>query len=1536
MNAISLPLHQFAPCALASRPGGVTSHFFCSGFPIRELLVLLLLLVATVLPLSAAATTTTAQNGLSCAGARATTSCTAGEFVTTVTISSQSGSCVSGGYYTLTGDVKLNAPNTDRYDIGFFVGENGNAPEASTTVAAGATCSVATFPTTPLPWFSSSSNTCGDFKGSGSDTPTVQNMKVYCQADINGLLAVPYVLTYTQDSSGVCTGPSDVKVGNSSKCNKGTASVSGVTVLPAMTKTNNVSSRVLAGTTTSIAYTVGFSNLNAAPLSAEFTDPPPSGFTVSSITCSSTPSGNCPAACSSGTCSAAAVTAITQGGGLAMSIPAAINTTTPGRLSFVINGSYAAPSAAGTFTNTAKAVVNGYSQTASDTITVVAAPTVAKAFNQTSIQLNGTARLTITLSNSNPVVAISSAAFTDAYPSGLKNAATPNLTNSCGGTATATAGGTSLILSGGSLAANSSCAVSVDVTSATAGTYTNNTGAVSTGNAGSSTGSSATLVVMAPPTVSESFIPSSLPIYSAGCSGCTGVFAVTLTNSNSLTITGAAFADSYSSTSVMNVGAAGWTCTNGTSGAATAVGGGTADGASSLAVSGLSIPANGSCTVSVTVKGMAGGIYYGTNTGSGTAVTTTNAGSATAPIRATLEVKLAAPTVEKSFSPSVVGVGGVSTLTITLSNPSSTVDITGATFTDAYPLGMMNNGPPATTCVAGSVTAPTASSLQLSGATILAGRSCTVSVPVKATTTGNNSLPIGAVTSTNAVANSVASSATLYVAKTLLLTASPSTVPNDGVTPSAIMATITDPAGAAVPGDTVTLICDGSALPKTQSATTGNTGQAGFAITDTQMETVTCTATDSTGLSASVAVTFSSVSSFNAIEVAADAISGHIYTKLAGTAFGLDVVAIAGNRQASSFSGNVKLELLANTGAAGSGYGSDNCPTSAVVVQTIASTALAGGRSTVSFAAVADAYQDVRVRISYLAATPPIIVCSTDNFAIKPAGLVLWTDAYAGWVPGPSPLGRSDQLASFVPSATATPVVKAGREFRLYATTATGTNYSGALTLDSSKLSAQETSQVTSQQGGGVVGTLTPTSLTVNSQTEAKLAANSGIAANASYSEVGYLYLAGTAFRDAGFTSVDGSSDCIQDSAADALVGGKYGCLIGNTASLPLGRFIPDHFGLTGSVTTRSDITITDPAKASSFTYMDEPMKFALTVTAYRYVSPHGEDSDSDRTQNYAGKFAKLDAATLCNGSLAACGDAANYRNWFAPAKDTTCPAGSQCMGLGAVSGSKELWGRLALDIARTNSVQPTSSWTAGVGTFTANIIFKRDPNANTNGPDSPYMLQIGGKPLDSDGVTLPPLNSIDTVHCVNLDLKTGAEEATCKPGDTEANLRRKLFGKDLDVRFGRLRLSNAFGSEKQDLQMYVQAQYWSGKSWVLNKDDKLTELLDTAFVLPDTWKSLTSASAVNLAKGGYGWLTLKSPGTIGSVDVAINLGATKNDRSCLGGLRDGINFGASLPWLRSQNGPCENTYDRDPSARATFGIYSAERKKTVHIRELY
>ena len=162
-------------------------------------------------------------------------------------------------------------------------------------------------------------------------------------------------------------------------------------------------------------------------------------------------------------------------------------------------------------------------------------------------------------------------------------------------------------------------------------------------------------------------------------------------------------------------------------------------------------------------------------------------------------------------------------------------------------------------------------------------------------------------------------------------------------------------------------------------------------------------------------------------------------------------------------------------------------------------------------------------------------------------------------------------------------------------------------------------------------------------------------------------------------------------------------------------------------------------------------------------------------------------------------------------------------------------------------------------------------------------------------------------------------------------------------LRSGRLRLSNAFGSEKSALAMTVQAQYWGGNAWVPSSSDNCSVLpaasivrssyLDNKGASTSAWT--TSASSVAIS-GGSGTLALSapSPASTGSVDIAINLGATTTDQSCLA--THPASTGAALPWLRSLQGSCAATFDRDPAARASFGIYSPETRKTLHVREIF
>jgi len=507
--------------------------------------------------------------------------------------------------------------------------------------------------------------------------------------------------------------------------------------------------------------TVTLTNPNAVAVTgAAFTDSYPAGLV-------NTATANGATSCAGGT-----VTAANGGNALALA-----GATIPAGGSCTVTANVTS-AAAGTYNNSTGTLATGNAGTgvaAAATLTVLQAPTVAKSFTAPTILPGGTSALTVTLTNPN-TTAISAAAFTDNYPAGLFNTATPGASTTCpGGAASATGGGTSLALSGATIPASGSCTVSVNVTSASAGTYVNSTGTVSTGNAGNGSAASGTLVVMAPPTATKVFAPNQIAI------GGTTLLTVTLSNPNSVAISGAAFSDIYPANMVNSASASGaTTCTGGTVTAA--------NGGPSLALSGGSIPAGGSCTVTANVT-ITGAGTFNNSTG---LISTTNAGSGAAAL-ANLNGPQA-PTAAQSFAPASISLGASSVLTVTLSNPNGFA-ITGASFSDSYPVGLVNGAlaSGSTTCAGGTVTAANnGTSLALAGGTIPAGGSCTVTVNVAGSSAGSYTNSTGAISTTNTGSGTAASAVLVVMAPP---TASKSFSPASVLvnTPSVLTITLSNP-----------------------------------------------------------------------------------------------------------------------------------------------------------------------------------------------------------------------------------------------------------------------------------------------------------------------------------------------------------------------------------------------------------------------------------------------------------------------------------------------------------------------------------------------------------------------------------------------------------------------------------------------------------------------------------------------------------------------------------------------------------------------
>jgi uncharacterized repeat protein (TIGR01451 family) len=214
--------------------------------------------------------------------------------------------------------------------------------------------------------------------------------------------------------------------------------------------------------------------------------------------------------------------------------------------------------------------------------------------------------MTITLTNPDSGRAITGAQIVDSYPAGMINVDDANPTalfsNTCGGTATADANGVSASLADGVVPAGSSCSIVVNVVGGS--TATNNTGPVTSNNAQAGSSASATLTVAAgalldAPSVAMSFTPDHVV---AGDIVATSILAITLTNQNPYDITGVSFTDNYPQPLHMANAPSGTILANTCGGALIA-----APNATTVALTGGTIPANDFCVVKIQVYGTSPG-----------------------------------------------------------------------------------------------------------------------------------------------------------------------------------------------------------------------------------------------------------------------------------------------------------------------------------------------------------------------------------------------------------------------------------------------------------------------------------------------------------------------------------------------------------------------------------------------------------------------------------------------------------------------------------------------------------------------------------------------------------------------------------------------------------------------------------------------------------------------------------------------------------------------------------------------------------------
>src|SRR5262249_50310503 len=156
-----------------------------------------------------------------------------------------------------------------------------------------------------------------------------------------------------------------------------------------------------------------------------------------------------------------------------------------------------------------------------------------------------------------------------------------------------------------------------------------------------------------------------------------------------------------------------------------------------ISLTGGTLAANSSCTISVNVTGIAAGIDNNTTRPISSAQSGPGATSNTTSITI-----IRPPAPAQALCAARINPQATTTPDLTLPNPNAACALTGVGFGDSLPAGLAVANPNGLTgsCGAGTITTGTVSGssvVNLSGGTIAAGGSCTFSVNVVGTTGGH-------------------------------------------------------------------------------------------------------------------------------------------------------------------------------------------------------------------------------------------------------------------------------------------------------------------------------------------------------------------------------------------------------------------------------------------------------------------------------------------------------------------------------------------------------------------------------------------------------------------------------------------------------------------------------------------------------------------------------------------------------------------------------------------------------------------------------
>lgn len=378
------------------------------------------------------------------------------------------------------------------------------------------------------------------------------------------------------------------------------------------------------------------------------------------------------------------------------------------------------------------------------------------------------------------------------------------------------------------------------------------------------------------------------------------------------------------------------------------------------------------------------------------------------------------------------------------------------------------------------------------------------------------------------------------------------------------------------------------------------------------------------------------------------------------------------------------------------------------------------------------------------------------------------------------------------------------------------------------------------------------------------------------WSESGTFRASTASYSEAGVISLlleDASFASVDDKPGDSSVSERT---IAQAEAATIGRFVPDHFTLEQVGDAPRFRTFDAECSASrSFTYVGQPFGFNDVPQAVLKA----RNAVGGITRNYSGNLWKL-----------------TFRQELSDAEE----------------GALDTSAAVAPDLLV--STTPANRGTADVTASSATRLrYIRDEDT----PAAPFQAHI----------------------VMRWSAQDESEAGVTGQGITATELAFNgiAFDAGSEMRYGRLQVGNAHGSDGFNLTVPINTQYWNGTKFVNNAADHCTTLAPAAFNIINH-AHLTAVNlpgsrvfSVSVMQSGSARVTVNPPlsrPVRGSADLCADLDAAGDvrDTTCA------ATTPAAKPWL--QGARTQSKYIEDPRGKINFGV--SRSGPVLYMREVY